>query len=79
MKLVQSNTISKQKINDEVSCDINFCMKFFTTSNSRKIIATLRIVTIEKSELTFLLILSFYGDALRDLVPFVQFKKPENY
>ena len=31
-------------------------MKFFTTSNSNNIIATLRIVTIEKSELTFLLI-----------------------
>ena len=29
-------------------------MKFFTTSNSKNIIATLRIVTIEKSELTFL-------------------------
>ena len=31
-------------------------MKFFTTPNSKNIIATLYIVTIEKSELTFLLI-----------------------
>ena len=28
-------------------------MKFFTTPNSKNIIATLRIVAIEKSELTF--------------------------
>ena len=32
-------------------------MKFFTTPNSKNIIATLCIVTIEKAELTFLLIL----------------------
>ena len=36
-------------------------MKFFTTPNSKNVIATLRIVTIEKSELTFLLVLYFYG------------------
>ena len=30
-------------------------MKFFTTPNSKNIIATLYIVTIEKSEFTFLL------------------------
>ena len=35
-------------------------MEFFTTPNSKKIIATLRIVTIEKSELTFLLMLYFH-------------------
>ena len=35
-------------------------MKFFTTPNSKNITATLRIVTIEKSELTFLLLLYFY-------------------
>ena len=35
-------------------------MEFFTTPNSKNIIATLRIVTIEKSELTFLLILYFH-------------------
>ena len=34
-------------------------MNFFTTPNSKNIIATLRIVTIEKSELTFLPILYF--------------------
>ena len=34
-------------------------MKFFTTPNSKNIIAFLRIATIEKSELTFLLILYF--------------------
>ena len=42
-------------------------MKFFTTLNSKKIIATLRIVTIvtiEESELTFLLILYFHGKIL---------------
>ena len=36
-------------------------MEFFTTPNSKNIIATLRIVTIEKSELTFLLILYFHA------------------
>ena len=36
-------------------------MEVFTTPNSKNIIATLPIVTIEKSELTFLLILYFYG------------------
>ena len=35
-------------------------MKFFTTPNSKNIIATLRIVAIEKSVLTFLLILYFH-------------------
>ena len=35
-------------------------MKFFTTPSSKNIIATLRIVTIEISELTFLLILYFH-------------------
>ena len=42
-------------------------MKFFTTPNSKNIIATLRIVTIEKSELAFLLILYFHGPSLKDL------------
>ena len=36
-------------------------MKLFTTLNLRSIIATLGIVIIEKSELTFLLILYFHG------------------
>ena len=35
-------------------------MKFFTIPNSNIVIATLRIVTIERSELTFLLILYFH-------------------
>ena len=35
-------------------------MEFFTTPNSKNLIATLRIVTIEKSELTFILILYFH-------------------
>ena len=35
-------------------------MEFFTPPNSKNIIATLRIVPIEKSELTFLLILYFH-------------------
>ena len=35
-------------------------MKFFTALNSKNIIATLRIVTIEKSELAFLLTLRFH-------------------
>ena len=37
-------------------------MKFFRTPNSKNIIATLRIVTIAKSELAFLLI--FYLDGI---------------
>ena len=43
-------------------------MKFFTTPNSKNIIATLRIVTIEKSELTFLLILYFHSFILGLLI-----------
>ena len=35
-------------------------MNFFTSPNLKNIIATLRIVTIEKFELTFLLILCFH-------------------
>ena len=38
----------------------NFCMKFFTTPNSKNLIATLRIATLEGPELTFLLILYFH-------------------
>ena len=38
-------------------------MKFFTTPSSKNIIATLRIVTIEIPELTFLLILYFHGQS----------------
>ena len=53
--------LSNKKVNNEVSSPLNFCMKFFTTSNSKNKIATLRIVTIEKSELTLLLILHIHG------------------
>ena len=35
-------------------------MKVFTTPNSKNIISTLRITTIEESEFTFLLILYFH-------------------
>ena len=45
----------------EVSCDLKISMKFFATSCSKNIIATLHIVTIEKSELTFFLKLYFHG------------------
>ena len=38
-------------------------MKFFTTPSSKNIIATLRIVTIEITELTFLLILYFHDQS----------------
>ena len=37
-------------------------MELFTTPNSKNIIATLRIVTIDKSELTFLLTLYFHEE-----------------
>ena len=56
LKLLQSRTTFKQKGNYEVSSHSNFCMEFFTAPNAKNIIATLRIVTIEKSELIFLLI-----------------------
>ena len=51
----------KQKNNGEVSCDYIFCMKFFAATSSKNIVATLRIVTIEISELRFLLIVYFHG------------------
>ena len=53
MKLLQSNVIFKQKKNHEVSCDYNFCMEIFTTHNSKNVIVTRRIVTIEKLELCY--------------------------
>ena len=54
MKLLQSSTIFKQK-----TFLIKFLYEIFTTLNSKNIILTLRIVTIEKSELVFLLVLIF--------------------
>ena len=54
LKLLQSSAIFKQKNNHN----------FFTTPNSRNVIATLRIVTIERSELTFLLIIYFHGQTI---------------
>ena len=59
VKLLQSSTIFKQK-NHEVSYDLNFCIKFFTTPNSKNVISILRLVRREKSEFTFLLILYFH-------------------
>ena len=67
MQLLESSKIFKQRNNHEVPCDKNcmkknlhkmhkICMKFFTALHSKNIIATLYIVTIEKRELTFLLI-----------------------
>ena len=48
MNLLQLSTIFKQKNNR---------MKFFTTPNSKNIIATVHIVTTKNFELTFLLML----------------------
>ena len=45
-------------------------MKFFTTPNSKNIIVTLRIVTIEKSVLAFLLILYFHANMNYKLMKF---------
>ena len=48
-------------------------MEFFTTPNSKNIIATLRIVTIEKSELTFVIIFPWFlliSVSLRSLMYF---------
>ena len=67
LKLLQSRPTFKQKVNHKVSSHYISCMKFFTTSNSKNIIATLGIVTIEKSELTFLLIL-YYHDNLNSII-----------
>ena len=53
--ILRSSRSSKQRNNHEVPCNQNFCMKFSKTPDSKNIIATLRIVTIEKPELTFLL------------------------
>ena len=44
MELLQSSRILKQKNYNELFYEI-FCLKFFTTPNSKNIIATLRIVT----------------------------------
>ena len=48
-------------------------MKFFTTPNSKNIIAILRIVTIEKSELTFFLTLYFHD--LMNIIKNLEFRK----
>ena len=55
-------------------------MNFFATPNSKNTIATLHIVTIEKSELTLLLVLYFhsmnnlYGWGLSEYLPYGRFK-----
>ena len=48
-------------------------MEFFTTPNSKNIIAILRIVTIEKSELTFFLTLYFHD--LMNIIKNLEFRK----
>ena len=51
-------------------------MEFFTTPNSKNVIATLRIITIEKSELTFLLILYFHDQMnMKDLPEIMKTKR----
>ena len=55
--MLQLSTIFKERNNHEVYCNKNFCVKIFTTPNSKYLIATLSIVTMGKSELTFLLVL----------------------
>ena len=55
MKLLQSSTILKSALR------LKFLLEIFYNSKLKKIIATLCIVTIEKTELTFLLILYFHG------------------
>ena len=60
MKLLQSSTIFKQKVIMKCLVTRMFASKFFTTPNSKNIIATLCIVTVEISELTCLLILHFH-------------------
>ena len=62
--MILSSAIFKQKINYEVPCYQNFWNKLFTTPNSKNIIATSGIVTIEKSELVFLFILYFHGPTI---------------
>ena len=64
--------IFKQK-NNKVFYDGNFYMKFFATLNSKNIIATLRIVTIEKPESIFLLVL-YINDSF-DYCPFFSILK----
>ena len=53
-----------QFLNKEIimkSCNPNFYIKIFTTHDSNNIIATLSIVTVEKSELTFFVMSYFHG------------------
>ena len=55
----------KQKSNHEVSVlRLKFLHEIFYNSQFKNIIATLRIVIIERSELTFLLILYFHGQSI---------------
>ena len=63
MKLLQLSTIFKQKSNLEVS-RLKFLHGIFYNSQFKSIIATPRIATTEQSELTFPLILYFYGYAI---------------
>ena len=64
MKLFQSSTIFKQRNDHEVSCELNFRVKFFAAPSSKYIFATLRTVASGKSELTFLLLLYFHTRTL---------------
>ena len=69
MKLLQSSLSFKQKNNHEVTCGLNFCMKIFTTPNSKNMIVSLHIVTIEKPALTFLL-MSYFHVSFKDFFRF---------
>lgn len=52
-KLLPSSTIFKRRNEYEAPCDLSFSMKFFKTQ-FKKTITPLRIVTVKKPELTFL-------------------------
>ena len=60
VKLLQSKIIFKQKNNHKVSCIKIFAWIFLQLPIQKNIIPTLCIITIEKSELTFLLLLYFH-------------------
>ena len=59
MKRLQSSTIFNQKYNHEMPC-LKFLHENFYNPQFKKYNLTVRIVTIEKPELTFLLILYFH-------------------
>ena len=55
------NGLRHERVKQKIIMKCLAIMRFFTTRNSKNVVATLRIVTTGRSESTFLLILYFHA------------------